>query len=184
MVYPIYVYGMPVLRKVGDEIDLNDPALPGLVEDLWETMYNADGIGLAAPQIGKAQRLFVVDASVLQEEYPEVGEFKETFINAKKIEETGEEWTFNEGCLSLPTLREDIVRQSTIRLQYYDKDHNFQDKTFEGVIARIIQHEYDHIEGILFIDHIAPLRKKLLKSKLNAISKGKVDINYKIKKNS
>ncbi|NBC83905.1 MAG: peptide deformylase [Bacteroidetes bacterium] len=181
MVYPVYLYGMPVLRKVAQDNDLNDPDLPRLIDDMWETMYHSDGIGLAAPQIGKSTRLFVVDATLLKEEYPEAGDFKETFLNARKVEESGDPWVFNEGCLSLPNLREDITRKSKIRLQYYDRDHKYHDKTFDGVIARIIQHEYDHIEGILFIDYLAPLRKKLLKSKLNAISKGKVDIKYKIK---
>jgi len=184
MIHPIYVYGTPVLRKVAKDLDLNDPKLPQLIDDMWETMYHSDGLGLAAPQIGKSVRLFVIDASVLEEDYPEVGDFKETFINAEKIDETGDPWVFNEGCLSLPNLREDVARPPSITLRYYNQQHELKEQTFDGVIARVIQHEYDHIEGVLFIDHLAPLKRKLLKGRLNAIQKGKVDVSYKIKTNS
>jgi peptide deformylase len=181
MIYPIVVYGSPVLRKVGEEISKDYPGFAKLMDDMWETMYHSDGIGLAAPQIGKPIRLFVIDADVLKEDYPEAEGFKQAFINAKMIDETGDKWDFNEGCLSLPTLREDVTRHSKIKIQFYDEDFNFHEKEFDGVVARIIQHEYDHIEGKLLIDHLTPLKKKLLKGKLAAISKGKVDIAYKIK---
>lgn len=181
MIYPIVIYGVPTLRKVAKKIQKDQPGLEALINDMWETMYKSDGIGLAAPQIGKSLRLFVIDGNDLKEDYPEAEGFKQTFINARVIEESGEKWAFNEGCLSLPTIREDVLRKSKVRIQYYDENWNFHDKEFDGIIARVVQHEYDHLEGVLFVDHLAPLKKKLLKSRLTAISKGKVDVSYKIK---
>jgi peptide deformylase len=148
---------------------------------MFETMYVSDGVGLAAPQIGLSIRMIVIDATAMEdEEHPELKGFKKVFINPEIIEEDGEEWMFNEGCLSLPAIREDVLRKSLIRIQYYDQDFNFHDERYDGIIARILQHECDHLKGILFTDRVPPLRKRLLKSKLVAISKGKVEVNYKI----
>jgi peptide deformylase len=182
MIYPVYVYGSGVLRKKTEEIPENYEGLSDLINDMFETMYNAEGVGLAAPQVGKALRLFIVDASAVEEDDEEFQEdFKKVFINPVIIEETGEEWLFNEGCLSIPLIREDVSRKPEIRIQYYDENWNFHDEKYDGIKARIIQHEYDHLEGILFVDKINPLRKRLLNNRLKAISKGKVDIDYKIK---
>lgn len=187
MIYPIYVYGTSILRKKTNEVDRNYPELAQLIEDMYETLKFSEGVGLAAPQIGLAIRLFVVDAtgSGLEEEDIETEEdlsdFKKVFINPKITRYWGEPWTFNEGCLSIPDLREDVDRPEKVSIQYYDENFNFHEDEFEGVKARIIQHEYDHLEGILFVDKINPLRKRLIAGKLNAISLGKVDIHYKIK---
>ncbi len=186
MIYPIYVYGTSILRKKTNEVDRNYPELAQLIEDMYETLKFSEGVGLAAPQIGLAIRLFVVDAtgSGLEEEDIETEEdlsdFKKVFINPKITRYWGEPWTFNEGCLSIPDLREDVDRPEKVSIQYYDENFNFHEDEFEGVKARIIQHEYDHLEGILFVDKINPLRKRLIAGKLNAISLGKVDIHYKI----
>ena len=181
MVYPIVVYGSPILRKRAVEIETDHPELKQLVEDMFETMYKADGMGLAAPQIGKSIRIFVIDATALEEDDPSLKDFKKAFINPKILEEDGEMWTFNEGCLSLPTIREDVERKSKVHIQYYDENFEFHDEWYDGVKARIIEHEYDHLDGILFPDRLPPLRRKLLKGKLNAITRGKVDVAYKIK---
>ena len=181
MVYPIVVYGSPILRKKAVEIEKDYPDMRQLVDDMFETMYKADGMGLAAPQIGKSIRIFIIDLTALEEDDPSLKDFKKTFINPKIIEEDGEIWTFNEGCLSLPTIREDVNRKSKIRIQYYDENFEFYDERYDGVKARVIEHEYDHLEGILFPDRLPPLRRKLLKGKLSAITKLKVDIPYKIK---
>ncbi len=181
MVYPIVVYGSPVLRKKAVDIDRNYEGLNQLIADMFESMDKSDGMGLAAPQIGKSIRLFITDGSSLVKDDPTMSDFKKVYINAQIIEEEGEPWAFNEGCLSLPKIREDVMRKPRIRLQYYDENWQFHDEYFEGLKARVIQHEYDHIEGILFIDRISPLRRKLLKGKLNDISRGKVDVAYKIK---
>jgi peptide deformylase len=181
MVYPIVVYGSPILRKKAVDIEKDNPELKQLVDDMFETMYKADGLGLAAPQIGKSIRIFIIDATSLEEDDPSLKDFKKAFINPKIIEKSGEIWTFNEGCLSLPTLHEDVDRESKIRIQYYDENFEYYDERFDGVKARIIQHEYDHLEGILFPDRLPPLRRKLLKGKLSAITKLKVDVAYKIK---
>lgn len=181
MVYPIVVYGSPILRKKAVEIEKDYPDMKQLVDDMFETMYKADGMGLAAPQIGKSIRIFIIDLTALEEDDPSLKDFKKTFINPKIIEEDGEIWTFNEGCLSLPTIREDVNRKSKIRIQYYDENFEFYDERYDGVKARVIEHEYDHLEGILFPDRLPPLRRKLLKGKLSAITKLKVDIPYKIK---
>ncbi|MDR2121652.1 MAG: peptide deformylase [Flavobacteriaceae bacterium] len=187
MILPIYAYGEPVLRKKSREIDKSYPELPLLIENMFETMYKAHGIGLAAPQVGLSIRLFVIDAVPLSEdeEYAdikeELKEFKKVFINPKIIEREGEPWKFNEGCLSIPDIREDIKRPKTITIEYYDENWNKKTEIYGDVRARIIQHEYDHIEGILFTDLLSPLKKKLLKGKLADISKGKTDVEYKMK---
>ena len=182
MIYPVYVYGTSVLRKKAKEIPRDYPGLQELVNDMFETMYLAEGVGLAAPQIGKSIRLFVIDATAVEEEDEEfVDGFKKIFINPVISEEEGQEWTFNEGCLSIPLIREDVDRKPEIRIQYFDENWEFYDEKYDGVRARIIQHEYDHLEGILFVDKINPLKKRLLNGRLNAITKGKVDVDYKIK---
>ena len=182
MIYPVYVYGTSVLRKKAKEIDEDYEGLDKLIEDMFETMKHAEGVGLAAPQIGKSVRLFIVDAADIDEEDEEfVADFKKTFINPVILEESGEEWSFNEGCLSIPNVREDVSRQEKIRIQYYDPEWNFHDEEYDGIKARILQHEYDHLDGIMFVDKISPLRKRLLKGTLTAISKAKVDVDYKIK---
>jgi peptide deformylase len=182
MVYPIYVYGTTVLRKRAKEIDRNYPGLAQLISDMFETMKFSEGIGLAAPQIGLSIRLIVIDASEMEdEEEPELKEFKKVLINPEILKETGDAWVFNEGCLSLPNLREDVERQSKIRLRYFDENFNPHEEEFDGVKARIIQHEYDHLEGILFVDRINPIRKRLLNSRLKAIARGDSSIHYKIR---
>lgn len=181
MVYPIIVYGSPVLRQVAKEIDRDYPELDQLIADMFETMYESDGMGLAAPQIGKSIRLFIMDLTPLEDEEPSLKDFKKVFINAKIVEYGGEIWTMNEGCLSFPKLREDVDRKNRIRIQYYDENWKYHDQKFEGYKARVIQHEYDHINGVLFIDLISPLRKKLIKGKLNDITRCKVDVSYQIR---
>ncbi|MCX6235849.1 MAG: peptide deformylase [Bacteroidetes bacterium] len=180
MILPIIAYGHPILRQVSPNIDKDYPGLKELISDIFETMYDSNGVGLAAPQVNRSIRLIVVDASPYATDHPEVQEFKKVFINAKIINEWGDEWTFNEGCLSIPDIREDVTRHSKIRIQYQDEDFNFHDDEYEGVAARIIQHEYDHLEGILFVDRISSLRKTLLKRKLYDISKGDIDVKYKM----
>jgi peptide deformylase len=179
MVYPIVVYGSPILRKIAHEIDREYPKLDQIIADMFETMNVSDGVGLAAPQIGKSIRLIVIDASALSDDDASLEGFKKVFINPRIVEESGEPWPFTEGCLSLPNIREEITRLGTVRIQYYDEHFNYHDEIHDGIKARIIQHEYDHLEGVLLIDHISPLRKKLLKSKLNDIAKGKSDAKYK-----
>ena len=181
MILPIYVYGQPVLRRVAADVTKDYEGLNQFITDLWETMYKSDGVGLAAPQVGKSIRIFVIDGSPLEEDDPRVKDFKKTFINARIIERLGEDSVFTEGCLSIPNIREEVIRPSRVRIQYYDEAWQYHDEFYEGVAARIIQHEYDHLEGIMFVDHLSAIRKSLLKSKLTAISKGKVDTAYKIK---
>ena len=188
MILPILAYGDPILRKMGKEITKEFPKLDLLLENMFETMYSAKGIGLAAPQIGIPIRLFIIDATpfeddeeLSEEERKFLSTFREVFINAKIIDETGDEWAFNEGCLSIPNIQEDVFRNGDIKLEYYDENFKKHTKNFSGIAARIIQHEYDHIEGVLFTDKLTPLKKRLLKSKLSNISKGKVDINYKMR---
>ncbi|CAN5259092.1 peptide deformylase [soil metagenome] len=186
MILPIVAFGDPVLKKVGKEIDKDFPHLEKLINDMFETMYHAKGVGLAAPQVGKSIRLFIVDATPFSEE-PDTEEeaalkdFKKIFINAKITEEEGEEWKFNEGCLSIPKIREDILRKPKIKITYVDQFFKEQTETFEGIAARIIQHEYDHIEGKLFTDRINPIRRRLLQGKLNDITKGNIDVDYKMR---
>ncbi len=181
MILPVYLYGSPVLRKKSVVVDKNYTGLSAFINDLWETMYNSDGIGLAAPQVGKSIRVFVIDSSAMESEDPEVKTFKKTFINAQIVERSGDESMFNEGCISIPNIREDVSRPPRIRIQYYDENWIYHDEYFAGVPARIIQHEYDHLEGILFVDKIPAIRRKLLNGRLMAITKGKVDVSYKIK---
>lgn len=190
MILPIVAYGDPVLKKEAVEIDKNHVGLQTLIDNMFETMYEASGVGLAAPQIGKSIRLFIVDASPFannadDDEIDERGigleNFKKVFINPIIEEESGEEWAFQEGCLSIPGIREDVYRQEKIFISYYDENFEFHEEEFTGYGARVIQHEYDHIEGILFTDHLAPLKKRLLNKKLKNISKGDVSIDYRMK---
>ncbi len=188
MILPIVAYGSPVLRKVCDDITAAYPGLDKLLADMWETLYNSSGVGLAAPQINKPIRLFLVDTEQIvadfddedKRKYPNEEPIKRVFINAHKLEETGKPWPYNEGCLSIPKVREDIQRTSHIRLSYMDEHFVQHEETFHGITARVIQHEYDHIDGKLFIDYISPLKKRLLKKKLDDISKGKVAVDYKM----
>lgn len=179
MIYPIVLYGDPVLKKRAEDIVEGSIDVKELVEDMFETMYHASGVGLAAPQIGKSLRLFVIDSTPMEDD--ENKGVKKAFINPEIIEETGREWAFEEGCLSIPGIREDVNRPPTVTINYLDEDWNEHEETFEGIIARIIQHEYDHIEGVLFTDHLSSFKKRLLKGKLGNISKGKVDVDYRIK---
>lgn len=181
MIYPIVVYGSPGLRKVAREIGPDYKDLQVLIEEMYETMYVSDGIGLAAPQIGKSIRLFVIDATPMADEDESLAGFKKVFINPQIIEETGDKWTFTEGCLSLPNLREDVERKSHVRIRYVDENFVEHNEEYDGIKARIIQHEYDHLDGILFIDKISPLKRKLIKGKLNDIAKGKASVAYKTK---
>lgn len=181
MIYPIVAFGNPLLRKKSEDITKDYEGLQQLIEDMFETMNASDGVGLAAPQIGKNIRLFIIDASPMEEDDPSLADFKKVFINPRIIEETGQEWDFTEGCLSLPTIREDVSRQSTVLIEYYDENFELKEETYDGIKARIIQHEYDHLEGILFVDHLPPLKKRLLKGKLSNIEKGKVKADYRLK---
>lgn len=181
MILPVYVYGNPVLRKEAEEIGPDYENFAQLLEDMWETMYKSDGVGLAAPQVGLAIRLFVIDGNALSEDFPELKDFKRCFINAKIIERGEYKVSESEGCLSLPGIREDVSRPDRIRIQYQDENFLSHDEVLTGYVARIVQHEYDHIEGKLFIDYLSPLRKRLIKGKLNAITVGKVNVDYKIK---
>lgn len=181
MILPIYLYGQPVLRKETKEIDKDYPNLKELIDNMFETMYNAEGIGLAAPQVGLDIRMFIVDLEPLADDEPKYAGFKKVFINPRIIEEKGEMVKMNEGCLSLPGLSEAVERESTIRIQYLDENFNAHDEEYTDFFARCIQHEYDHIEGVLFIDHISPIRKQLIKSKLNNMLKGKVGCHYRTK---
>lgn len=178
MVYPIIMYGDPVLRKKAKDIEKGSD-ITELVRDMNETMNAAHGIGLAAPQIGKSVRLFVVDGTSVEDE-PELANFKKTFVNPEIIDQDGEEWAFEEGCLSIPTIREEIFRKENLRIRYFDENWIPHEEEYSGMKARIIQHEYDHIEGKLFIDYLTPLKKRMLKGKLGNISKGDVETEYRI----
>ncbi|UOK41212.1 MULTISPECIES: peptide deformylase [Flavobacterium] len=188
MILPIIGYGDPVLRKMGEEISTDYPNLKETIANMYETMYNAYGVGLAAPQVGLAIRLFIVDCEpfgdsddLSKEEAEQLKGFKKTFINAKILKEEGEEWGFNEGCLSIPEVREDVFRHEQITIEYYDEDFNKKTEVYDGLIARVIQHEYDHIEGILFTDRISSLKKRLISKKLQNIMEGKTRPDYKMK---
>ncbi len=181
MIYPITVYGEPLLRKVAQPITPDYPDLKQLVEDMYETMYHSDGVGLAAPQIGLSIRIFVVDASAAAEDEPELEGFKKAFINPEILETRGDEWTMNEGCLSLPEIREDVSRPEFVKIKYLDENLEEHIEEYGGFAARVIQHEYDHLEGKLFIDFLSPLKKRMLKSRLTNITKGKVRTSYRIK---
>jgi len=181
MILPIVAYGSKILRQETDEIDENYENLAQLIENMFETMDSADGVGLAAPQVGYAIRLFIIDTSPMKDDDPELDNFRKVFINPIIIEEWGKEWLFNEGCLSVPDIREDIKRKPNIRIEYYDENFKLKEEVFDGVKARVIQHEYDHLEGLIFTDHVSMLKKKLLKSKLNSITKGKISLRYKMR---
>ena len=188
MIYPIVAYGDPVLRKKATDIPQDFPDLNQLIDDMFVTMYGASGIGLAAPQIGKPIRLFIVDATPFEddqelskEDRAVLSEFKKVFINAEILEERGDEWVFNEGCLSIPDIREDVFRKDEITIRYFDADFNEHTEVYSGIAARIIQHEYDHIEGVLFTDHLSALKKRMIKSKLGQISKGLIRAEYRMK---
>jgi peptide deformylase len=190
MILPVVAYGNPILKKVGEEIDENYKDLDKLIANMFETMYEASGVGLAAPQINKSIRLFIVDASPFAEveegEEPDpmaegLNGFKKVFINPIIEEETGEEWAFAEGCLSIPKLREDVMRKPNIKISYYDENWDFKEEEYNGYAARIIQHEYDHVEGVLFTDYLSPLKKRMLKKKLVNISKGDIEVPYRMK---
>ena len=181
MKLPIIAYGDSVLRKKGLEISKDYPEMNSLIENMFETMYGAHGIGLAAPQIGLSIRLFIIDATSFAEDEPALKDFKKTFINATILEESGDKWSFNEGCLSIPEIREDINRHESLTISYYDENWKHHQETYNGLAARIIQHEYDHIEGKLFTDRLSSFKRTLLKGKLNDISKGKIDVDYKMK---
>jgi len=179
MIYPVTVYGDPILRKKTEPITKDFKDLKGFVQNMFDTMYSSDGVGLAAPQVGHAIRIFILDSTSTDDEEPEG--IKKAFINPKILEKFGDEWVMNEGCLSLPEIREDVQRPESIRIKYLDEDFNEHEETYSGFNSRVIQHEYDHLDGILFIDYLNPLRKRILKTKLTAISKGKVIPKYKIK---
>ena len=190
MILPIVAYGHPVLRKVAQDIDASYPDLAKLIEDMWETMYASNGVGLAAPQINRDIRLFVVDSAQIflnmdederaEENYPDDPGIKQVFINAHIVEEGGEDWPYNEGCLSIPKIREDIYRAEEVTIDFMDENFQKHRKTFNGITGRIILHEYDHIDGKLFIDHLTPLKRKLLKRKLDDITKGAIKVDYKM----
>lgn len=183
MVLPVYAYGNAVLREQGENVDAQNPDLQQFIDDMFETMYNSNGVGLAAQQVGKPWRIFIVDASPFAEDegYEHLKDFKKVFINPEIIEETGDEWEFNEGCLSFPELRFNVARNEKIKIKYYDREFNEHVEEYDGIAARIIQHEYDHIEGVLFIDRIPALRRRMLSKKLALITKGMVKTSYKIK---
>jgi len=182
MIYPIYLYGHPVLRKVATPITKDYPNLQQFISDMYETMYKSeDGIGLAAPQVGVSIRVFVIDLDMLSEDNPSFKDLKRTFINAEIIERSGDDLSREEGCLSIPGINENVTRKDKIRIKYVDETFVEHDETYEGYVARVIQHEYDHIEGHVFIDHISPIRRQLIKTKLTNIAKGKVTCKYKVK---
>ena len=188
MILPIVAYGSPVLRKVCDDITPDYPELDKLIADMWETMYNSNGVGLAAPQINAPIRLFIMDSEQIfenqeedeKDDYPDAPGYKGVFINAHIVELHGKEWAYNEGCLSIPKIREDIMRNEEVTLEFEDENFNTHTITFNGITARVILHEYDHIEGKLFIDYLKPLKRKLMKRKLDDISKGKIKVDYRM----
>ncbi len=179
MIYPVTVFGDPVLRKKAEPITEDFKDLKGFIQNMFDTMYTSDGIGLAAPQVGQSVRIFVLDTTTDEEDEP--AGIKRAFINPEIIEKFGDEWSMNEGCLSVPEIREDVLRPESVVLKYRDENMVEHEGTFNGFTARVIQHEYDHLEGIMFVDYLNPLKKRILKSKLIAISKGKVIPKYRIK---
>jgi peptide deformylase len=179
MIYPIVAYGDPVLRKIGAEVEKDYPLLKQLIENMFETMYESHGVGLAAPQIGKAINLFIIDSSRFEDEkYPNI---KKVFINAEILDESGEKWDFEEGCLSIPHIRENVKRHDTLRIRYQDENFETHEETYDGIVARVIQHEYDHVKGVMFVDRLSELKKRLLKNKLINISKGGIRVDYKMR---
>jgi peptide deformylase len=181
MIYPVTVYGDPLLRKKAAPINKGYEKLEEIIENMWETMYHSEGVGLAAPQVGLSIRLFLVDATSGADEEPALKDFKKVFINPEIIETSGVDWIMNEGCLSLPEIREDVKRLDSVRIKYLDENFEPHEEVYTGYAGRIIQHEFDHLEGVLFIDYLSPLRKRLLKSKLRNITVGKVQPHYRIK---
>ena len=181
MILPIVAYGDPVLRQRAQDIPLDSPELPQLISDMYETMYRAHGVGLAAPQIGKSVRLFVVDSAPMEEDESDAKGLKRAFINPEILKEEGEEWAFEEGCLSIPGLRADVYRPENLVIRYFDEQGREHTEAFNGMEARIIQHEYDHIEGILFTDHLPALKKRLIKGRLAKIQKGDVSVDYRMR---
>ena len=180
MIYPIVAYGHPILRKIAQDIDKDYPEIDTLIDSMFETMYQSNGVGLAAPQINKSIRLFVIDASPFTDEIPEPIDFKQVFINAQIVSKTGNLWPFNEGCLSVPGINEEVMRESDIEIHYYDRNWEYHEDKFDRVLARVIQHEYDHLEGKLFVDRLSGLRKTMLKGKLMDIAKGKTNADYRM----
>jgi peptide deformylase len=181
MILPIYAFGHPVLKKMGANIDKDYPNLEGLINDMWETMYNAKGIGLAAPQIGLAIRLFIADSTQIEKDEKDFKGIKKVFINPTIIEETGDLWAYEEGCLSIPNVNGDVERPSVVKIHYFDEKFVEHTEVFDDMNARVIQHEYDHIEGKLFVEKLTPLKKKLVSRKLENIKKGKTTANYRLK---
>jgi len=181
MILPIVAYGDPVLRKKGANISKDYPGLDALIENMFETMYASHGVGLAAPQIGKSINLFVVDTTPFKEEEEDQAPMKKVFINAEILEETGDEWEFEEGCLSIPGIRENVWREEQLTIRYQDENFETFEETYDGIAARVIQHEFDHCQGKLFVDHLSELKKRLLKNKLVRISKGDVDVAYRMR---
>jgi peptide deformylase len=181
MILPIYAYGQPVLKKVAEDIKPDYPELETLIENMWETMYHAEGVGLAAPQIGRAIRLFLVDTVQTQKEGEEDKGIKRVFINAHKVEEGGDPWPYEEGCLSIPDVRGDVERPAQLRLRWVNEQFEEQEELFTGFNARVIQHEYDHIDGVLFTEHLKPIKRRLVRRKLDNIKKGKAKVEYKMK---
>lgn len=181
MILPIYAYGHSILKRVAKNVTLEQEGLSDLITNMWETMYNAEGVGLAAPQIGRAFRIFLVDTAQTYPEEEKDNGLKKVFINPEKIWEEGEYWSYEEGCLSIPHIRGEVERQRTLRLRYLNENFEEQTETFEGINARVIQHEYDHLEGILFLEKLKPLKKRMIKRKLDIIKKGKVDTDYLMK---
>lgn len=180
MILPIIAYGHPILKKVAEDIAPDYPELKEFIETMWETMYACEGLGLAAPQVNRSIRIFVIDITPHSEDLPEGTHLKRVFINPHILEEEGEEWAFNEGCLSIPEFHEDVMRKPSIRIKYQDEQFVEHDERIEGVMARVIQHEYDHLEGVLFVDLLSPLRKILLKRKLTDLMQGKVKVKYRM----
>jgi peptide deformylase len=183
MILPIYGYGQPVLKRVGAELKEDHPNLSTLIEDMWETMYNARGVGLAAPQVGLSLRLFVVDTVQIEKEedvHKGIG-IKRVFINAQKLDEDGQPWKYEEGCLSIPEIHGEVERPARIRLRYQDEAFVWHEEVFEGMNARVIQHEYDHIDGVLFVEKLKPIKRRLIQRKLDAIRSGKVEAGYKMR---
>lgn len=180
MVLPVTAYGHPILRKVAEEIDQDYPELEQFISDMFETMYASDGIGLAAPQVNRSIRLFIIDGTPYADKVPEMVDFKKVFINPYILEEEGKNVSMDEGCLSIPNIREDVTRQEEVVIEYYDENWELKEERYTGFPARVIQHEYDHLEGILFTDKISPLRKTLIRRKLNDITKGKVEVKYRM----
>ena len=181
MILPIVVYGDPVLKQPCDDIDADHPGLEDIIKNMWQTMYHAQGVGLAAPQVGLSIRLFVVDTLQLRDKGREIPGIKKVFINATILDESGEPWKYEEGCLSIPGIREDVFRQAVVRIHYFDEQFNEFEETYDGINARVIQHEYDHIEGILFTDKLKPLTKKLVQPKLLKIQRGDFEADYRTK---